>query len=251
MRSTFRRRLAALFGSVLAALSLIALTSGAAFADNGPIGSNSAGWDISWPQCGKTLPAQYGNMFHVVGVTGGTPYTANPCFGYQFNYANAAGPLALYVNLDFNLAVGGGPLMCAPGDQACQAYNYGWGAGVAAWDTALRDTSGGAASVPVWWLDVETENVWSENPELNTYVIQGALDVLQHALGRTVGIYSTARQWRQIAGDFAPPNTPNWVAGAASLNDGRQCQNPLWNGGTVWAYQYLNQDLDLDQNRGC
>ena len=251
MRPAFPRRLAVLLCTGIAASSLIALTPVTALADNGPIGANAAGWDISWPQCGKTLPAQYGNMFHVVGVTGGTPYSSNPCFGYQFNYANAAGPLSLYVNLDFNLAVGGGPLSCGIGDQSCQAYNYGWGAGVAAWATALRDTNGAAGSVQLWWLDVETENVWSENSDLNSYVIQGALDVLQHALGRTVGIYSTAHQWHLIAGAVAPSNTPNWVAGADSLNDGRQCQNPLWSGGAVWAYQYLNLGLDLDQNRGC
>lgn len=245
------RRLTVLLSTVLAALSVAAATPAAALADNGPLGANSSGWDISWPQCGRTLPAQYGNMFHVVGVTGGSPYTSNPCFGSQFAYANAAGPLSLYLNLDFNLALGGGPLTCAAADQICEAYNYGWGAGVSAWASALRDTDGASAGVQMWWLDVETENVWSDNPDLNTYVIQGALDVLQHALGRTVGIYSTAHQWHLVAGDFAPQNTPNWVAGASSLDDGAKCQAALWTGATVWAYQYLNPDLDLDQNRGC
>ena len=251
-RMVFKRRFFLVLTSLLATLSLTALFPSVALADNGPIGSNTAGWDISWPQCGgPPLPDQRGDMFHVVGVTDGTPYTSNACFGYQFNYAGIVGPLSLYVNLDYNLAIGGGPLTCRPDDQGCEAYNYGWGAGVSAWDTARRDTNGASQHVDLWWLDVETANVWSDDTDLNTYVIQGALDFLQHVEGRTVGIYSTRYQWHQIAGDFAPLNTPNWVAGAASIEDTAQCQSPLWNGGTVWAFQYLNLDLNLDQNRGC
>ena len=245
------RRFLVVLTSLLASLSLTAMLPAAALADNGPMGSNTAGWDISWPQCGQPLPEQRADMFHVVGVTGGTPFTSNPCFGSQFAYAAAEGPLSLYVNLDFNLAAAGGPLTCQPEDQGCEAYNYGWGAGVSAWDSARRDTGGGSQGVQMWWLDVETENVWSDNTDLNSYVIQGALDFLQHTAGRTVGIYSTSLQWHEIAGDFAPPNTPNWAAGASSMDSIGQCQHPFWNGASVWAFQYLNLDLNLDQDRGC
>jgi len=246
-----KRRLLLGLNSLLAVLALTAVFPSAALADQGPIGSNSVGWDISWPQCGKSLPDQRGDMFHVVGVTGGRPYTTNPCLGSEFAYANAAGPLSLYVNLDFSLATAGGPLTCN-GDAGCEAYNYGWGSGVSSWYSALDQTDGASANVQLWWLDVELDNFWSDNTELNTYVIQGALDFLQRVHGRTVGVYSTNFQWHLIAGDtYAPPATPNWVAGASSIEDGAQCHNPLWSGGIVWAYQFLNLDLDLDLNRGC
>jgi len=249
-RMVLKRRFSLVLTALLAVLSLTAMFPSVALADNGPMGSNTAGWDISWPQCGAPPPEQRPTMFHVVGVTGGKPYTSNPCLGAQFGYAAAAGPLSLYVNLDFGLAIDAGPLTCQPGDQGCEAYNYGWGAGVSAWSSARRETNG-SQNVKVWWLDVETENVWSDVTDLNTYVIQGALDFLQVTEGRTVGIYSTSFQWHEIAGDFVPPNTPNWIAGASSLDDTAQCQNPLWKGGTVWAFQYLNPDIDLDQDRGC
>ena len=41
------------------------------------------GIDVSWPQCGAELPAEFG--FAIVGVNGGRVYAPNPCLG-----ANAA-----------------------------------------------------------------------------------------------------------------------------------------------------------------
>ena len=57
--------------------------------------------------------------------------------------------------------------------------------------------------------------------------------------------------WNQLAGSFAPPNTPNWIAGANGLDDVGKCAASLWPGAPVWAIQYLNFDLNLDQNLGC
>ncbi|HVD01904.1 MAG TPA: hypothetical protein VNG93_12275, partial [Candidatus Dormibacteraeota bacterium] len=68
---------------------------------------------------------------------------------------------------------------------------------------------------------------------------------------RGVGVYSTSYMWGEIAGSFAPPQVPNWVAGATALNDGVSCVASLWPGGQVWAIQYLNLDLNLDQDVGC
>ena len=246
-----KRRYTLILTSFLAVLSLTALFPSTALADNGPLGANSAGWDISWPQCDGPVPGVRADMIHAVGVTGGTPFTVNPCLASQFRDTGSAGSMSLYVNLDFGAMNGAGPLACAADDQNCQAYNYGWGAGVSAWFSASQATGGASEGVSLWWLDVESENYWSDNTDQNSYVIQGALDFLQRTAGRTVGIYSTHYQWRMIAGDFAPPSTPNWVAGASSINDIAQCQNPLWSGGTVWEFQYLNLDANLDQDRGC
>src|SRR6185295_18639642 len=62
--------------------------------------SASIGFDISWPQCGKPVPAQpYG--FGIVGVTGGRAFTTNPCLGDQVAWASAGGAGAgVYINLN-------------------------------------------------------------------------------------------------------------------------------------------------------
>jgi hypothetical protein len=156
----------------------------------------------------------------------------------------------LYVNLDFGQAADG-PLHCIDGDTGCMAYDYGWDAAADAWGQAAGATGGASANVPVWWLDVEIENYWGDDQLLNSYVIQGAIDYLERMQGKTVGVYSTAYQWGIIAGDYAPPGIPNWVAGAAGLDDSGMCGASLWPGGQVWFFQYLNLDANLDQDMSC
>src|SRR5688572_16316558 len=46
------------------------------------------GYDVSYPQCGKTLPTDH--YFAVVGVNGGTAAVANSCLGEQLVWANRA-----------------------------------------------------------------------------------------------------------------------------------------------------------------
>jgi hypothetical protein len=62
------------------------------------------GIDVSWPQCGKTLPS--GMAYAIVGVNGGTAATTNNCLSTQLSWASAtttgANPnqpkMQLYVN---------------------------------------------------------------------------------------------------------------------------------------------------------
>jgi hypothetical protein len=241
-----RRTFSILALAVLAAVSLAVLPSAASAA--GPIPTSAVGSDLSWPQCGTSYPAGY--SFGIIGVTGGRPLKGNDCFAGEFAWAEAIGTPQLYLNLSYGQSQDG-PLVCAAADAGCQAYNYGYDSAAWAHQYAHDQTGGASDSIGVWWLDVETANAWSDSTDLNSYVIQGALDFLQRTAGTTAGIYSTSWMWGQLAGDFAPSNTPNWVAGASGLDDVGMCSASLWPGGEVWAIQYLNFDIDLDQNLGC
>jgi len=241
-----RQKFSFLVSALLAAAFIAAVPTPASAA--GTVPQNVVGSDISWPQCGTDYPGGYG--FGIIGVTGGHPFSTNDCFASEFTWAEATGTPQMYINLDYGLRQDG-PLNCATDDTGCQAYNYGYDSAQWARGYASSQTGGASERLGTWWLDVETENYWSEDTEQNSYVIQGALDYLQRSSGRTVGVYSTSWMWNELAGSFAPPNTPNWVAGASGLDDTAKCQASLWPGGQVWVYQFLNRDIDLDQNLGC
>ena len=234
--------------AALAAVSLAAFLPVSAAAAN-PLPSGAVGSDISWPQCGGAYPIDP-YWFGIIGVTGGHPFSGNDCFGSEYAWAQATGRAQVYINLDYGLRAKG-PLACLAEDTGCQAYNYGYQGAAWAYDYASQQTGGATLKQSLWWLDVETENYWSDDSVQNAYVIQGALDFLQRKLNKTVGVYSTGYQWGIIAGDFAPPGVPNWVPGASGLDNPGLCQAPIWPGAEVWAIQYLNLDIDLDQNLAC
>jgi hypothetical protein len=243
-----RPTVALLAATILAAGLLAVLPTAAAAA--GPIPTSAVGSDVSWPQCGGSYPG-HGYGFGVAGVTGGRPFTGNPCLSDSFTWARSTAIAPqVYINLAYGLRQDG-PLSCSAGDTGCQAYNYGYDSAQWARQYAHDQTGGASDSTRIWWLDVEFGNYWSDDTDQNSYVIQGALDYFQRTAGVTAGIYSTSYMWGQLAGSFAPPNTPNWIAGASGLDDYSKCYAPLWQGATVWAVQYLNLDIDLDQNLGC
>lgn len=202
----------------------------------------SSGFSISWPQCGGAVPAPPYQVA-VVGANGGRAFYQNPCLASEFAWARAASLApALYMNLNApagRTAARGlvGPAgACLPEDQACKAFNYGYSASLHA--VAYARSQGVMAAL--WWLDVEVANTWFEEPALNARVIQGAIDGLR-AQGLTVGIYSAARQWKEIAGDFSP-GLPLWVAGASSRAEAPSLCSPAaaFGGGTVVLVQYPN-----------
>jgi hypothetical protein len=245
---TLARTAALLFAAASATL----LSAAPAFA-GGSYSNGAYGTDISWPQCGRgydTIPA---NDFTVVGVNGGEPFTMNPCFGNQYGYMRASGfqSPSLYINLQYGEA-DNGYSGCGAGDHACRAHDYGYLAAQYAYTQANFITRGDTlAHTSTWWLDVETMNTWSDDSNLNAQVVRGALEFLT-STGKRVGVYSTPGQWGQIAGGYNPGHSiGNWVAGADSTEDAGMCQDALWAGGEVWIFQYLNYDLDIDQNRSC
>jgi hypothetical protein len=206
------------------------------------------GFDISWPQCSnQVLPPAH--AFVVLGVTGGKAFTGNPCLASEWAWAtSASGAAGLYMNINApanvsdDQAANGPAGRCAAGNQACAAYNYGSNAV----DNALAYAKHSGVSAPTWWLDVETENYWTDGSDLNAVVIRGAIDEL-HRRHLAAGIYSTPYQWSTIAGDAAF-NVPVWVAGSPDLQTAASYCNHSFNGGPVWVVQTM---LDYDVNYLC
>ena len=228
------------------ALILVVLQSGGRRVDAAP----PTGLDVSWPQCGKPLPAAPA-AFAVVGVDNGKAYTTNPCFKRQYEWAGSTGTLpAIYMTLrspQGPTAVRGltGPAgSCMPNDDRCVSRNYGYNAAEAALAHAQQQVA--PPDGTMWWLDIETMSHWSTDQAANAAVIQGAIDFLQHR-GILFGVYSTRSQWNTITGGYTlPPGLPIWIAGAKDSNDAPTLCIPrhTFGGGQLWMVQYIANDLD-------
>ncbi|MCY1675573.1 hypothetical protein OVA06_12795 [Pseudarthrobacter sp. SL88] len=255
-----------LTGVFLVLLGLFA-TGTAAVAAPPPSGSTDpVGNDVSWPQCGKTLPVS--PAFAIVGVTGGLANNTNPCLAEQLAWAGKSSTggssqpkVALYVNTAnpghagswwpssntyANVSVsnpygtcgsgGGAP---GPVDLPC-SYMYGY---AKAYDDAtIRGVTN--PGTYFWWLDVETGNSWQtggpDSTALNRATLEGMATYFKgitagktDSAGKTagVGIYSTGSQWGTIAGTVQPGSPlaglHSWLAGAKTLRGAKSnCSLP-------------------------
>ena len=259
----------------LALLGLVA-TGLAPVAAAPPSGdADLVGNDVSWPQCGKSLPS--GQAFAIVGVTGGLANNTNPCLSEQLLWAgNSSGKtaqpkVALYVNTanpghagswwpssniypDVKVANPYGTCGGAV-DLAC-SYMYGY---AKAYDDARRGVANPGNYF--WWLDVETGNSWQTDTALNRADLEGMVAYFKsitagrqdaEGKGAGVGIYSTGSQWRTIAGTVpsSSPLTalPSWLAGAKTLRGAKSnCSSSgLTTGSPVSVTQYVSAGLDYD-----
>src|SRR3954469_2581062 len=209
MPNSFPRILAA-FVMTLGLVLLGGSPAPAAMASSGP------GIDVSWPQCGQTLPKQ--PAFAIVGVNYGLANNTNPCLASQLAWAKTAKSpavtsqprVALYVNTanpgkqgswwpksnTYNGVKVTNPYgSCAAGTFKACSYIYGW---AKASDDARRRGVSNPQSY-LWWLDVETENTWHADKAANVAVLEGMTAYFKR-IGARVGLYSTAYQWGQIAG---------------------------------------------------
>jgi hypothetical protein len=206
------------------------------------------GLDVSWPNCGVKLPKV---AFGIVGVTGGTAYSTNKCLAQQA--AIFGSKLSLYVNTGWNDQSphinANAPRQCAPADQVCVAYNYGFNSGWQAFDTAVaaKAFSGGK-----WWLDVETMNSWNDDVNQNRASIQGTYDALKARGVGMIGVYSTAYQWDVITAGWQT-GWPNWVATgtATAFQAKRFCVGNDFTGGPTWLVQYIPRRPHLDHDLAC
>lgn len=180
----------------------------------------TAGIDVSFVQCGATLPTD--RAFAVVGVNGGRANTYNPCLPDQLAYAEALHggtnqPVAqVYLNTgDPGNTVGdwpspnqlgaygststpagtcefaagtSGPGANSPG--CAYIYGYDMVAGIVTPSGSVegaaphfaRVTGRSLGSQPVW-LDVETENSWQKDRAMNVADLQGVVDAVRAAAG--------------------------------------------------------------------
>lgn len=239
------------------------------------------GNDISYPQCGKTLPA--GQGFGIVGINGGIATTTNPCLSFELQWANQSigtvnqAKVQLYVNTGnpggLNTASwpknNVDPLgntspnpngTCDGSDSIACAWQYGWNR--ATDDVVNKFTpaaqAAGVDTVPSdypWWLDVETANSWESGSDdafrKNRADLEAMVSYFQ-SRNITVGIYSTSFQWSTIVGTV--PSGSNliglhsWLPGAQDATGAQQfCSfSPITSGGTVTITQYTTNNFDYD-----
>lgn len=241
------------------------------------------GIDISWPQCGKTVPTN--QAFGIVGINGGLATTTNTCLKSQLIWANRSlgGTNQEKVQLYVNTANPGGlntaswPLnntdsggnntnnpygTCDGKDTLACAWQYGWNRAL----EDIRDRYQPAAtqasidispSTRIWWLDVETQNTWktsgsSFDHQSNVAVLEGMTAHFK-SVGARVGLYSTAAQWSQIVGSSVGASSNlnglrNWRPGGANQSTAQSaCKaSPLTSGGYVSMTQFISRNIDYN-----
>lgn len=227
------------------------------------------GNDISWPQCGTSLPG--GQAFGIVGVNDGLANNTNPCFATELAWAlrstggTGQAKAAVYVNTanpgDLGVTDWPGnnvdPLTggtdadpygsCAGGDDKACAYQYGHN--MAELDAQTR-LAGASPAAFKWWLDVETGNSWEPTTANNAADLSGMVDYFQ-SLGSQVGLYSTSYQWGQIAGTVATTSSlrglDSWIPGATGLRSAQaNCSLVALTGGKTVLTQYVSRGIDYD-----
>jgi hypothetical protein len=241
--------------------------------------------DVSFPQCGASMPSERSAAFGILGTNNGSSFSRNPCLVGELKWAKRlASPPEFYANTG-----NPGPLrakhwplgqtspkVCAasdPNSLGC-SYDYGWNSAWASYTVAtdaaqrLHRVSRVNARHRVanvnWWLDVETMNSWQAVDGTGTLVAQrrdvetlaGEVDALRMAGVEHVGIYSTAFQWGLITGGskvtrgrFA--GVPQWLAGYESFKGAvAGCGHRGFTGGPVRMTQYLGAD-GFDSNVVC
>ncbi len=223
-------------------------TGGAAVLDlahlveHDPYRPGEIGVDISYPNCAR--PLQGVHAFAVIGLNAGRPFTTNPCFAGE--WAAAGPPRSLYINTAYS------PLLArhiTPDCAAAAATQYlqpaprrAYAVGCSEGTAALAQLGGTTAEAV--WLDVEPGNSWSSRPLLNALAIKGILEqVLNHSPTPTVGIYSNATYWKQIAGRWTSLSVPEWIATGAPDPPGCPAG---FAAGPVWLKQSTDGILDVD-----
>jgi hypothetical protein len=251
---------------VVVVTALLALTQAAGVAAATPESTSllavaaTPGYDISWPQCGGSFPAN--PAFGIVGVNRGIVFSPNPCLAAELTWAGGTSA-AFYANtanpgpaLSTHWPTGQtSPQVCsvtAPDTAAC-AYDYGYNAALDSFSDAVSAFAAlgltGSPATSAWWLDVETSNSWRSDVTLNVAALSGAADYLGNvAHVASLGFYSTSYQWGVITGGTTTFNTyANWVAGASdAAAAAASCSGPGFTGGVVALAQYITGGFDAD-----
>jgi hypothetical protein len=259
---------------VITALALVAVLVGMPGTASAAA-PTKVGYDVSYPQCGSSLPSA--RAFAIVGVNGGLSTKANPCLASQLRWAatsngstsqpktqlylNTANPGEVRDQVTTWPTSGSTPYgQCDGSNSSACSWQYGWQRAAYSITTfftnAARSASvDGRPASYTWWLDVETTNTWQSGSsaalERNRATLEG-MGAYVVSRGGGVGVYSTGSQWSQIVGSVPTTSTlagvPSWLAGSSSLSDAQSdCRNPaLTPGGRVTLTQYIVNGLDRD-----
>ena len=214
-----------------------------------PYQAGARGVDASFPQC-PSQPSGQGAAFTVLGVNGGSTFTANPCLVRQWQIAPPS--RSLYVNSgyrtpdDAHQTAACQALARAVGGPAADQDAYATGCAATQFSLSLLREVGVGPPL-VWWIDVEQANVWDGDLTVNRSALQGEIDLLVSS-GRPIGVYSTALQWQAIFGDWAPAHvSADWVPGTRAA-----CAGPGFTGTPVWLIQDLDPGPDgVDLDSAC
>ena len=257
---------------------------------DGSTGSGT-GVDVSWPQCGKTVPTD--QSFGIVGVNADLANTTNPCLQQQLAWANASAGgtsqpnvqvYSLFTNPGATKAsvwpssntVPGGPTVAVPSQYAngkCTAqsgaqstwktttacsYVYGY---TRAYEAATKRGLANPGQYR-WWLDVETNLSYvTSDTSQNRAAIEGMLAALRAAGVTNVGVYSTTYQFGLIMGSVpstSPLRTtalPSWIPiGDGTLAQAQAaCSGKPLLGGPIAMTQYKTPygSAEIDRDWSC
>ena len=228
--------------------------------------STGAGYDVSYPQCGKQLPNKPG--FAILGVNGGLAYSGNPCLASQYTWAQTSSSTSQpHVSFYANTGNPGPtvsthwpakgtttPRPCDGSWSADCAYDYGWYAAQDSFNRASSVAGTSAATSAPWWLDVEVANSWSSDTATNSADLQGAVAFLKSVGVANVGIYAATSHWTTIVGATSPASPenepfralPNWLPGARNAKEAAQRCTTTLTGGPTKLAQYISGSFDVD-----
>ncbi|MEG8035116.1 hypothetical protein QP157_07215 [Sphingomonas sp. LR61] len=250
---------------------------------NGNSGSGT-GVDVSYPQCGKSVPTD--QSFGIVGVNSSLGNTTNPCLQQQLSWAAASAGgtaqpktqvYALFANPGAAAASVWPTSNAAPNGQSvtnpygtCTAqsgakptwkttsacsYMYGYARAYEAANTR------GVANLGQyrWWLDVETGLSHLSDTGQNRVALEGMVAALKSSGVTQIGVYSTSYQFRTIMGTVPTASPlrplPSWIA----IGDGRldqaqaACSGARLLGGPIAMTQYKTPfgSTEIDRNWSC
>jgi hypothetical protein len=250
---------------------------------NGNSGSGT-GVDVSYPQCGKSVPTD--QSFGIVGVNSSLGNTTNPCLQQQLSWAASSaggtaqpktqvyalfanpGAAAASVWPTSNAAPNGQPVTNPYGTCTAQSgakptwkttsacsYMYGYARAYEAANTRGVTNPGQYR----WWLDVETGLSHLSDTGQNRVALEGMVAALKSSRITQIGVYSTSYQFRTIMGTVPSASPlrplPSWIA----IGDGRldqaqaACSGARLLGGPIAMTQYKTPfgSTEIDRNWSC
>ncbi len=211
------------------------------------VAPGATGYDISNWQCGGYPPQA---PLYVVEVTG-WPYsqtTPTQCLQSEVSWGGPQTQFYIFMG-DVNPIPSGAPVAPSCPSGLTSIDCSGWQNGYSQAAYAYNISQNAAVHSSVWWLDVETSaNSWSSSQSENYQAILGAMAALK-SRGILVGVYSTYKQWPEIAGTGSalPSGTPIWVADWNTSNPSAACGQAIpFGGGFLAQVQTLPTNFDND-----